>query len=66
VPLVLGLLLFTRIGGQRFSWLANIPLALLFGVGGALAVGGALVGTLGPQLLDTAASRLHVWAQRFI
>jgi hypothetical protein len=55
VPLVLGLLLFTRIGGQRFSWLANIPLALLFGVGGALAVGGALVGTLGPQLLDTAA-----------
>jgi hypothetical protein len=29
-------------------------LALLFGVGAALALGGALVGTLVPQLLDTA------------
>src|SRR5690606_33403395 len=35
---------------------ANIPLALLFGVGAALALGGALVGTLLPQLLDTVRS----------
>lgn len=54
-PWLLGLLLLTRLGRrQTLSWLANIPLALLFGVGTALAVGGALVGTLVPQLLDTA------------
>lgn len=54
-PWLLGLLLITRVTGrQTVSWLANIPLALLFGVGTALAVGGALVGTLLPQLLDTA------------
>lgn len=54
-PWLLGLLLLTRVTGrQAISWLANIPLALLFGVGTALAVGGALLGTLLPQLLDTA------------
>jgi FtsH-binding integral membrane protein len=55
VPLLLGLLLLPRITrGQEWSWLANIPLALVFGVGTALAVGGAIVGTLAPQILDTA------------
>ncbi len=55
VPLALGILLLPRItGGQELSWLANIPLALIFGVGAALAVGGAIAGTLLPQLLDTA------------
>lgn len=55
MPFVLGLLLLPRIvGRQSLSWLANIPLALLFGVGAALALGGVLVGTLFPQLLDTA------------
>ena len=38
---------------QEFSWLANIPLALIFGVGAALAAGGAIAGTLAPQILDT-------------
>jgi hypothetical protein len=55
MPWLLGLLLLARLTRrQTLSWLANIPLALLFGVGTALAVGGALVGTLVPQLLDTA------------
>jgi FtsH-binding integral membrane protein len=55
VPLALGVLLLPRIsGGQSLSWLANIPLALIFGVGAALAVGGAIIGTLMPQILDTA------------
>lgn len=54
IPWLLGLLLLTRVTGrQTISWLANIPLALLFGVGTALAIGGALLGTLWPQLLDT-------------
>jgi len=55
VPLLLGLLLLPRITRrQEFSWLANVPLALVFGVGAALAVGGAIVGTLLPQILDSA------------
>lgn len=54
VPWLLSLLLLTRLSGrQSISWLANLPLALLFGVGTALAVGGALLGTLLPQILDT-------------
>lgn len=54
VPLVLGVLLLTRITPrQRLSWLANIPLAIIFGVGTALAIGGAIAGTLLPQVLDT-------------
>jgi FtsH-binding integral membrane protein len=55
VPLALSLLLLPRISGeQTLSWLANIPLALIFGVGAALAVGGAIAGTIIPQILDTA------------
>ncbi|MBC8160961.1 MAG: hypothetical protein H7Z42_07055 [Roseiflexaceae bacterium] len=51
VPLALGLLLLPRITRrQGFSWLANIPLAIIFGVGAALAAGGALAGTLIPQV----------------
>lgn len=55
VPLVLGILLLPRaLGDQELSWLANLPLALIFGVGSALAVTGAILGTLLPQLLDSA------------
>lgn len=54
LPWLLGLLLLTRLTRrQAASWLANLPLAILFGVGTALAIGGALVGTLTPQLIDT-------------
>lgn len=57
-PLVLGLLLLPRITRrQGWSWLANIPLALVFGVGSALAVGGAVAGTLIPQIADSARIR---------
>lgn len=53
-PWALGLLLLTRLTRrQTVSWLANFPLALLFGVAMALAVGGAIAGTIAPQLLDT-------------
>lgn len=55
VPLVLGLLLFTKL---RASWasLGNPSIAFLFGVGSALAIGGALGGTLVPQLKATIVS----------
>lgn len=55
VPLILGLLLFTKL---RTGWasVGNITIAFLFGVGGALAIGGALGGTLLPQLAATVVS----------
>jgi hypothetical protein len=53
-PFILGVLLLPRImGRQQFSWLANIPLALVFGVGAAVALSGVLMGTLLSQVVDT-------------
>jgi hypothetical protein len=53
IPFVLAALLLTRVSGQQTSsWLANIPLAIIFGVGAALVVGGAIAGTILPQVLD--------------
>lgn len=55
VPLVLGILLLLKL---RASWapVGNLSLAFLFGVGGALAIGGALSGALLPQLEATVVS----------
>jgi hypothetical protein len=55
VPLLLGIMLLLKL---RPSWgaIGNIPLAYLFGVGGALAIGGALSGALLPQLGATLVS----------
>ncbi len=55
IPFLLGLMLLPRaLGGQQASWLANIPLAVVFGVGSAVVVGGAIIGTLIPQISATA------------
>ncbi len=53
VPLVLGLLLLTK-PSRALSWLGSISVALLLGVGAALAISGALLGTLLPQIDATA------------
>lgn len=55
VPFAFGMLLLTKV---RATWapLGNISMAFLFGVGGALAIGGALGGALLPQLAATAVS----------
>lgn len=54
VPFALGLLLLPRLlGRQQLSWLANIPLGMIFGIGAAVALSGTLVGTLLPQVVDT-------------
>lgn len=45
----LGLLLLAR-GARRIAALGNLPLGVLFGTGAALAIGGALTGTLVPQM----------------
>jgi hypothetical protein len=53
VPLVLCLLLLSRVS-RSASGMGNLTIAFLFGVGAALSVGGALVGTLIPQIWATA------------
>lgn len=48
VPLVLCLSLLAKLT-PRISWIGNIAMAVLVGVGAAAAVGGALLGSLIPQ-----------------
>lgn len=56
---VLGLMLLAR--ESRFlSVLGNLPLGVLFGVGAALALGGALTGSLIPQLRATVVAAVPV------
>lgn len=52
IPLVLGLLLLTKLSPTS-GGLGNVSLGYLFGVGAALAIGGALNGALMPQLRAT-------------
>lgn len=49
VPLVLSVLLLTKIS-KRLSRLGNVSMAYLVGVGAATAIGGAVLGTLFPQI----------------
>lgn len=49
VPLILGLLLLSKLL-PRAGWLGNLSLAFLFGIGAGLAVGGAMAGTIWPQV----------------
>jgi len=46
---LLGVLLLTR-GARRIAVLGNLPMGVLFGTGAALAIGGALTGSLVPQM----------------
>jgi len=46
------LLLFKLL--PRWAWVGNIPVGYLVGVGSAVALGGAIFGTLGPQVVSTA------------
>lgn len=57
LPLLLGLLLMAKVRGS-VAWLGNCSMAFLFGVGAALAIGGALIGSLLPQIQ---ASWVSVW-----
>ncbi len=49
VPLVLSLLLFAKLS-RRAGRLGNISMALMTGVGAAVLIGGALTGTIFPQI----------------
>jgi hypothetical protein len=48
VPFALGFLLWTRLSA-RTAWLGRLPLAYMTGVGAAVAIGGAVLGTILPQ-----------------
>ncbi len=54
-PLILGMLLLLK-GFPRLAAWGNLAMAFIFGVGAAVALSGALFGTLLPQMLDTAAA----------
>jgi hypothetical protein len=49
IPLLFGLTLFAKLS-PRVSWLGNFAMAVLVGVGAAVAVGGAVLGTVVPQV----------------
>jgi hypothetical protein len=49
VPLMFSISLLTKLS-PRISWIGNFAMAVLVGVGAAAAVGGALLGTLVPQV----------------
>ena len=49
ITLLLGLLLLAK-GRSSIAWLGNTSLGCLFGVGSALAIGGALLGSFLPQI----------------
>ena len=50
VPLVLGLLLLLKVFQSGLGRLGNLPVAYVVGAGAAVAVGGAVTGTLLPQI----------------
>jgi hypothetical protein len=49
IPLLFGVTLLAKLS-PRISWIGNFARAVLVGVGAAVAIGGALLGTLMPQL----------------
>ena len=49
IPLLFGLTLFAKLS-PRISWLGNFAMAVLVGVGAAVAIGGAVLGTVMPQV----------------
>lgn len=53
LSLLMGLFLLTK-PSRTLSWLGNLSVSVLLGVGAALAIGGALLGTLVPQVNATA------------
>jgi len=49
IPLFLSVMLLCKIS-PRLAWLGNIPMAYLVGAGAAVAIGGAVLGTIIPQV----------------
>ena len=54
IGLLLGLMVWAK-ASPRFAWIGNIPMGYLIGVGAATVLGGAIIGTLGPQIVAAGA-----------
>ena len=54
IALVLGIMVWFK-ASPRLAWIGNIPMAYLVGVGAATILGGAILGTLGPQIVAAGA-----------
>jgi hypothetical protein len=54
IALLLGILVWFK-ASPRLAWLGNIPMGYLIGVGAATVLGGAIIGTLGPQIVAAGA-----------
>jgi hypothetical protein len=54
VALILGAMLLFKVS-PRLAWIGNLPVGYLVGVGAATVLGGAIIGTLGPQIVATGA-----------
>jgi hypothetical protein len=54
VGLILGAMLLFKVS-PRLAWIGNLPVGYLVGVGAATVLGGAIIGTLGPQIVATGA-----------
>jgi hypothetical protein len=52
--LVLGAMVWAK-ASPRLAWIGNVPMGYLIGVGAATVLGGAIIGTLGPQIVATGA-----------
>jgi len=58
IPLILGVLLLTKFKPSWAGW-GGLPMSVLFGVGAALALSGALFGTIAPQVQSATALSLN-------
>ena len=54
IALVLGIMVWFK-ASPRLAWIGNIPMGYLIGVGAATVLGGAIIGTLGPQIVAAGA-----------
>jgi hypothetical protein len=52
IGLVLGVMVWFK-ASPRLAWVGNVPMGYLIGVGAATVLGGAILGTLGPQIVAT-------------
>ncbi|HTP08065.1 MAG TPA: hypothetical protein VMP08_07440 [Anaerolineae bacterium] len=54
IALLLGVMVWFK-ASPRLAWVGNIPMGYLIGVGAATVLGGAIIGTLGPQIVAAGA-----------
>ena len=53
IALLLGVLVWFK-ASPRLAWIGNLSMGYLIGVGAATVLGGAIIGTLGPQIVASA------------